>query len=324
MAKNALDPRGEMRATPRKNALAGYAADAIRTVDNFARNPLGYSNPPAEIVSDFLSVPAIYRTLDRLAYGEPLTNAGKSNVPLMPVDIVDALIALAPVAKVSKVTGATTKQLKAAQLNAAKPVTAGGLGLSAENTAAQRAAAMGYQGGFYRGGEAPVGGLPTGPWYTTIKDEAADYAARAPEAVRDVREYALPTRDVLAFNRSYPQAMATDLASIIEKDGHAKAANELRKYYQPGDRISGMEAYKFLQRFIGEQAPEHYLQRLGFKQVDGVNSPNYRQVLDQTQIRDATRAAFDPARRGERNIFAGVAGGGVALPFMLDQQGEDR
>ena len=96
MAKNALDPRGEMRATPRKNALAGYAADAIRTVDNFARNPLGYSNPPAEIVSDFLSVPAIYRTLDRLAYGEPLTTGAGQATTLRP-DTVDAAMALAPV-----------------------------------------------------------------------------------------------------------------------------------------------------------------------------------------------------------------------------------
>lgn len=307
-----------------RNRLANALAGGIKSVNAFAAKPFGYSNPPGEMLVNALALPQIANTLERYSYGQPLTNAGKANVPLLPGDTADALMALAPVAKVSKVTGATAKQLKTAQANAAKAIADGGLGLAADNTAAQRAAAMGYQGGFFRGGEAPVGGLPTGPWYTTIKDEAADYAARAPEAVRDVREYALPARDVLAFNRSYPQAMATDLAAIIEKDGHAKAAAELRKYYQPGDRISGMEAYKFLQRFIGEQAPEHYLQRLGFKQVDGVNSPNYRQVLDQTQVRDATRAAFDPARRGERNIFAGVAGGGVALPFLLDQQGEER
>jgi len=85
-----------MQATPRKNALAGYAADALGAVDQFARKPFGYDNPPAALASDFLSVPAIQRTLERLSYGEPLTT-GKGMTTRMRDDTVDAAMAAAPV-----------------------------------------------------------------------------------------------------------------------------------------------------------------------------------------------------------------------------------
>lgn len=85
-----------MQATPRKNALAGYAADALGAVDQFARRPFGYDNPPAALASDFLSVPAIQRTLDRLSYGEPLTT-GRGFTTRMRPDTVDAVMAAAPV-----------------------------------------------------------------------------------------------------------------------------------------------------------------------------------------------------------------------------------
>jgi hypothetical protein len=304
--------RDEMRATPR-NGLLGFFADALQGVDGYAQK-----TRVTGLLSDLVGLPDIGKTADRMSYGEPLTTGRGQTMQIRP-EAVGAALAAFPVAKPAKVSGATAKELKVAQENAAKM-----LGLGADNTAADRAAAMGYKGGWWRGGEAPVNGAPTGPWYTSIKDEAADYAARTPAAVRDVREYALPaTANVMHFDRAYQNALAKDLATVLEKDGYTAAAKQLRDYHPAGDQISGMEAYKFLQRLIGDGAPEHYLQRLPFpfRQVDGVNSPNYRQALDTSVVRDANRAAFDPARRAERNIFAGVAAGGVALPLLLDQDG---
>lgn len=208
--------------------------------------------------------------------------------------------------------GATAAEMAAAQRNAAMPATEGGLGLPAGNSAAERMAAMQMEPGWFRGGSAPVNGAPTGPWYTQIKDEAADYAARTPAATRDVREYALSNAGRLKFDGGYPSRLATDLATLLEKDGHAAAAKTLRGYYADGSPVSGMAVYKFLQRNVGDSAPVEYLQRLGFRSVDGVNSPNYRQMLNDTGVRDAKRAAFDPKRRAERNIFAASAG---ALPL---------
>lgn len=216
------------------------------------------------------------------------------------------------------VEGATAAELLTAQRNAALPVEAGGLGLPAGNTASQRMGAMKMEPGWFRGGSAPVNGAPTGPWYTQISDEAADYASRTPAALRDVREYALANSGRLKFDGGYPTRLATDLAAELDAAGHAKAAQTLRDYYADGSPISGMAAYRFLEKNVGDAEP--FLSKLGFKSVEGVNSPNYRKVMDDTTVRDAKRAAFDPKRRAERNIFASAAGATPLAALLYGNQ----
>jgi hypothetical protein len=89
------DPRGEMRATPRNKAL-GATADAAKWLHRAASEPFGYANPPGEMLSELIGVPAVGRTLEKLAYGEPITNYGKANVPLMQDDTADAAMTIAP------------------------------------------------------------------------------------------------------------------------------------------------------------------------------------------------------------------------------------
>ena len=81
---------------------------------------------------------------------------------------------------------ATKKDLERASARAALPIEDGGLGLPPGNTREDRMKALGYKGGYYRGGEAPVNGQPAGPWYTSIQGEAKDYAQRT--NATDVRE----------------------------------------------------------------------------------------------------------------------------------------
>ncbi len=45
---------------------------------------------------EFFGVPALARTVERLSYGEPITNVGKANVPMLPDDTAEAAIAVAP------------------------------------------------------------------------------------------------------------------------------------------------------------------------------------------------------------------------------------
>lgn len=80
----------EIKATQRQNMLAGWAADALRAADEFARAPFGYANPPVQMLSDALGVPGLQRTLDRVSYGEPLTT-GKGQATRLRDDTVDAL-----------------------------------------------------------------------------------------------------------------------------------------------------------------------------------------------------------------------------------------
>ena len=80
--------------TPR-NRILGLLADATQGVNDFASKPFGYDNPPARMLMGLLGVPSIATTLDRLSYGEPLTNAGKANVPLLKPETADAAMAAA-------------------------------------------------------------------------------------------------------------------------------------------------------------------------------------------------------------------------------------
>ena len=80
--------------TPR-NRILGLLADATQGVNDFASKPFGYDNPPARMLMGLLGVPSIATTLDRLSYGEPLTNIGKANVPLLKPETADAAMAAA-------------------------------------------------------------------------------------------------------------------------------------------------------------------------------------------------------------------------------------
>jgi hypothetical protein len=97
-----------MRSTPEQHPEAAWLAKKIGQADEFARKPFGYDNPPAAAISSLFGVPAIQRTLERFGYGEPLTNAGKANVPFLSEDTGEALMAapqfISPMAKVAQLT----------------------------------------------------------------------------------------------------------------------------------------------------------------------------------------------------------------------------
>lgn len=72
-------------------------ARAVGAVDGFARAPFGHSNPPVEMLSDLFGVPAVQRTMERAAYGEPITQGHGMLMRLAP-DTANAALALAPAA----------------------------------------------------------------------------------------------------------------------------------------------------------------------------------------------------------------------------------
>ena len=92
----------EAKPTPR-NRFLGLLADAAQSADEYANAPGaatgGKANPPLAMLADLLGVGSVARTLDRLSYGEPITNYGKANVPLIPQDTAAAAMAAIPVAQ---------------------------------------------------------------------------------------------------------------------------------------------------------------------------------------------------------------------------------
>ena len=100
MAKGG-DPRGEMRATPESNPQAAGAARALKMAHEFASRPFGYNNPPGEMLSEFLGVPDVANTLERIGYGEPLTT-GKGMTTKPREEVLNAAMAVVPLAQMTK------------------------------------------------------------------------------------------------------------------------------------------------------------------------------------------------------------------------------
>jgi len=92
----------QISATPRVNKTAGLLADWLSAANDYANRadptmPGGKANPVLPVLSSLLGLPAIQKTLERVSYGEPLTNAA-ANVPFVKPETADAALALAPVA----------------------------------------------------------------------------------------------------------------------------------------------------------------------------------------------------------------------------------
>lgn len=83
--------------TPMANPILGLLADRLKKAQQFATNPYGYSNPPVEMLFNLLGVPAVQQTMERMAYGEPLTTgSGMTTKPR--AETVEAAMTLLPMA----------------------------------------------------------------------------------------------------------------------------------------------------------------------------------------------------------------------------------
>ena len=78
-----------VRATP-QNATLGSIANLIKESYSPQRTQ------QMQGVSKFFDMPALARTVERLSYGEPITNIGKANVPLIPEDTAAAAMLVGP------------------------------------------------------------------------------------------------------------------------------------------------------------------------------------------------------------------------------------
>jgi hypothetical protein len=80
---------GSMRAQP-QNAALGSIAEFLKQTYSPRRTQ------QMQGTMEFLGVPALARTAERLSYGQPITNVNKANVPLLPDDTAEAAMLVAP------------------------------------------------------------------------------------------------------------------------------------------------------------------------------------------------------------------------------------
>lgn len=86
-----------IRATPMQYPILGLLADKLKKAQQFAIAPGGYANPPAEILLNLLGIPAVQQTMERVAYGEPLTTGRGMTTQVRP-EVLEAAMTLLPAA----------------------------------------------------------------------------------------------------------------------------------------------------------------------------------------------------------------------------------
>jgi hypothetical protein len=84
----------EIRATPQSQIL-GLLSGGLSSLNQGLSNPFGYRNPPGQMISNFVGIPALQRTVERMSYGEPLTT-GKGMTTQIRPDTLEAALAVAP------------------------------------------------------------------------------------------------------------------------------------------------------------------------------------------------------------------------------------
>lgn len=93
---------GSIRPIPQQPAL-GAIARALASAHQFASRPFGYSNPPGELLSELLGIPALQRTTEDLSYGFPITTGagGLGGTTRLKPDAIESAMTVAPLAQLA-------------------------------------------------------------------------------------------------------------------------------------------------------------------------------------------------------------------------------
>lgn len=78
-----------------KHPWLDKASKGLQAAHQFMSAPFGYENPPGEMVSKLLGVPAVAKTMENMAYGTPLTSGSGMTSNLRP-ETAEAVMAVAP------------------------------------------------------------------------------------------------------------------------------------------------------------------------------------------------------------------------------------
>lgn len=113
-----------LQATPR-NELLGLLSDAMYGGLDWMKDP--QRTQQMQGLAGLLESTGIPKTTQRLAYGEPLTNIGQANVPLLKPETAEAAMNLAPFAPVAGKAAKAYARMAGEEINAAMMGERGGL-----------------------------------------------------------------------------------------------------------------------------------------------------------------------------------------------------
>lgn len=170
---------------------------------------------------------------------------------------------------------------------------------------AKRMTEQGYVRGYWRGGK----GVMDGMWYTDDPAEAAKYADRH-GATKDVREYAMRLGKQFDWSAGFGPDELQAMADVLRKNYNNKMAADVLPQ-MAGDFRSGKMPAPMLMQVLDAQTGGNGFDVLRAAGYDSAKVPEGTVMLTMGNVRDANKAAFNPAQLGKVGPFLGVAGLGL-------------
>jgi hypothetical protein len=266
-----------MQATRRKYPMVGGLADFLAAGTSPQRTQ------QMRGLMEFLQVPDIAQTLDRVSYGEPLTTGAGMTAKLRPEAESTLMAALGmlpagrPAIRATKglpvgmsikdVSAPQEAALRLAQQRAALPVSKGGLGLPKDNTPMDRAKAMGFDTPAFHGSKDPsitafdpsLAGKSTSNafdnniWATSSPEVARGYSLDANQFrfLPQTKEISAKVQSLTEkYNAAYKAGKFDEMDKIREKINLEQTEKQnLYKSFLKGDITSeGSTIYPLLMR----------------------------------------------------------------------------
>lgn len=273
----------DIRPTPEQRPIAGGLARLIESADKFARKPFGYENPPAAMVSDFLSIPPLYRTLENYAYGSPLASGTSSVSRYLPKLTADTKGAIEGAINVSPLAGPVIRGTRMATT---------ALGKAGERLAERTVPSIMQRGSV---GADLLSTLALGTTSNVIKPEGGNWIKGA------AQKYVNPLRA-----RMYDSNEAADpamrLQSLYEKYGPEGAEEVLASGMFPH-----IQEKAALNRFVDKKLARYIQNEMGTPsdslrlQADAWAEKQQTLMADKQKQIDKVRADIDRVRQ-ERDV----------------------
>lgn len=177
-----------------------------------------------------------------------------------------------------------------------------------EASRSQRMTDLGYERGYYRGGQQ----VADGDFYTPDSKAAAGFAQRHADAGRpsDVREYALRKGNTFDATKNYSQEELMPLAQTMREYGVseknvAQFIDMATDFPELGNKMPGTVVQQVLKTLTGD--PLQMIRK-------NFDSADFGQELimfnrDKGGVRDENKAVFDPKQKFNPNPFLGVGAG---------------
>jgi len=226
------------------------------------------------------------------------SSGGTSNYVLFSDELAEILKRNDEQLKASKVMAPRDEALRIAQENAVKM-----LGLPPGNTPMDRARAMGYEGGLYHGGTNDVPAF-------TVNERKNVYATDEPR-IGDI--YATATgrhsslREINAGPNVMPLMYRGKLAEVSDQ-----GATGGGWYNDNLSALTGLEGG----RKIIKEVPKKGFSGVKITDMDDLGGRQTQYVFPDPSVLRSRFAAFDPARRDENDLLAGLAALGIGLPAL--------